>query len=46
MPRAIVAIGGGVIRTWGTAPIDREIIRLSRKKHPHLLSIPLVQFSG
>src|ERR1700686_3111696 len=40
MPEAIVAIGGGEIRTRGTAPIDREIIRLSGKKHPKLLFIP------
>jgi dipeptidase E len=40
MPKAIVAIGGGEIRTRGTAPIDREIIRLSGKKHPKLLFIP------
>ena len=40
MPRTIVAIGGGNIRTRGTAPIDREIIRLSRKKHPRFLFIP------
>jgi dipeptidase E len=40
MTRAIVAIGGGVIRTRGTAPIDREIIRLSGKKRPNLLFIP------
>jgi dipeptidase E len=40
MRKAIVAIGGGNIRTRGTAPIDREIIRLSRKKHPRLLFIP------
>jgi len=40
MPRAIVAIGGGDIRTKGTATIDREIIRLSGKKHPKLLFIP------
>jgi hypothetical protein len=26
MPKAIVAIGGGEIRTRGTAPIDREIL--------------------
>jgi dipeptidase E len=38
--KAIVAIGGGNIRTRGTAPIDREIIRLSKKKHPNLLFIP------
>src|SRR5580693_1219980 len=40
MLRAIIAIGGGEIRTWGSAPIDREIIRLTRKKHPKLLFIP------
>jgi dipeptidase E len=40
MPGAIVAIGGGEIRTRGTAAIDREIIRLSNKKHPKLLFIP------
>jgi len=40
MPKAIVAIGGGEIRTGGTAPIDREIIRLTNKKHPKLLFIP------
>lgn len=40
MPKTIVAIGGGQIRTRGTAPIDREIIRLSHKKNPRLLFIP------
>ena len=40
MPKTIVAIGGGEIRTRGTASIDREIIRLSQKKHPRLLFIP------
>jgi dipeptidase E len=40
MHRAIVAIGGGNIRTRGTAAIDREIIRLSHKKNPNLLFIP------
>ncbi len=40
MPKAIVAIGGGEIRTRGTAPIDREIIRLSGKKNPKLLFVP------
>jgi dipeptidase E len=40
MQRAIVAIGGGEIRKRGTAPIDREIIHLTRKKHPKLLFIP------
>ena len=38
--KAIVAIGGGEIRTRGTASIDREIIRLSGKKKPKLLFIP------
>ncbi len=40
MPKTIVAIGGGEIRTKGTAAIDREIIRLSNKKNPKLLFIP------
>lgn len=40
MQKAIVAIGGGEIRTRGTAPIDRELIRLSNKKNPKLLFIP------
>jgi dipeptidase E len=40
MPTAIVAIGGGNIRTRGTISIDREIIRLSGRKHPKLLFIP------
>jgi dipeptidase E len=40
MWKAIVAIGGGNIRTKGTAPIDRETIRLSKKKNPKLLFIP------
>ena len=40
MPKTIVAIGGGEIRTRGTAAIDREIIRLSNKKNPRLLFIP------
>jgi dipeptidase E len=40
MRKAIVAIGGGEIRTRGTAAIDREIIRLSNKKHPKILFIP------
>ena len=38
--KVIVAIGGGEIRNRGTAPIDREIIRLSNKKNPKLLFIP------
>lgn len=40
MARAMVAIGGGNIRTRGTATIDREIIRLSKKKNPKLLFLP------
>ena len=40
MPKTIVAIGGGEIRTRATLPIDREIIRLSNKKNPRLLFIP------
>jgi dipeptidase E len=40
MTKAIVAIGGGNIKTRGTAAIDREIIWLSRKKNPKLLFIP------
>lgn len=40
MRRVIVAIGGGKIETRSTAAIDREIIRLSGKKHPNLLFIP------
>ena len=40
MRKAIVAIGGGEIRTRGTAAIDLEIIRLSGKKNPKLLFIP------
>lgn len=40
MPKVIVAIGGGEIRTRGTFPIDREIVRLAKKKIPRLLFIP------
>jgi dipeptidase E len=40
MRRALVAIGGGEIRTRGTADIDREIIRLSNRKYPTVLFIP------
>jgi dipeptidase E len=40
MPKTIVAIGGGQIRTRATLAIDREIIRLSKKKNPRLLFIP------
>jgi len=40
MQKVIVAIGGGEIRTRGTARIDREIVRLAKKKNPNLLFIP------
>jgi len=40
MPKVMVVIGGGGIRTRGTAPIDREIVRLAKKKNPSLLFIP------
>ena len=40
MRRALVAIGGGLIRTRGTTDIDREIIRLSNRKYPTILFIP------
>jgi dipeptidase E len=38
--RKIVAIGGGDIRKATTRTIDKEIIRLSGKKHPKFLFIP------
>ncbi|MEK7563371.1 MAG: Type 1 glutamine amidotransferase-like domain-containing protein [Patescibacteria group bacterium] len=38
--RAIIAIGGGNIRKASTLAIDKEIIRLSGKKHPKLMFIP------
>ncbi len=37
--KKIIAIGGGKIRTAGTLAIDKEIIRLSQKKHPKFLFI-------
>jgi dipeptidase E len=40
MRKAIIAIGGGKIRTRGTLAIDREIIRLTGKENPKLLFIP------
>jgi dipeptidase E len=46
MAKAIVAIGGGVIRTRGTAAIDREIIRLSNRKNPKLLFIPTASWDS
>ncbi len=36
----IVAIGGEDIRKKGTTSIDKEIVRLSGKRHPRLLFIP------
>jgi dipeptidase E len=38
--KTIVIVGGGNIRTKGTAPIDREIIRLANRKNPKFLFIP------
>ena len=52
MSRKIVAIGGGSVggakpdgtaALWETEPIDREIVRLSGKAHPHLLVIAHAQ---
>ena len=40
MPKAIVAIGGGEIRTRSTLDIDLEIIRLSNKRRPKIVFIP------
>lgn len=36
----IVAIGGGEIRTLETLVFDKEIVRLTNKKHPSALFIP------
>src|SRR6185437_8671482 len=36
----IVAIGGGDTTKLETLPIEREIIKLSGKKHPHVVYIP------
>lgn len=36
----IVAIGGGELKDLETLPIDREIVRLARKKKPRVLFIP------
>jgi dipeptidase E len=41
-----VAIGGGDIRTRGTAEIDREIIRLSGRKNPSVLFIPTASYDS
>ena len=38
--KAIVAIGGGKFTNGKRLAIDREIVRLSGKKHPRLLFIP------
>jgi len=38
--KAIVAIGGGKFTTGKRVAIDREMIRLSGKKHPRVLFIP------
>ena len=46
MLKKVVAIGGGDIRTRGTAPIDREIIRLSDRKHPKLLFVPTASYDA
>lgn len=40
MRKVIVAIGGGLIRTGGTTPIDRAVIHLTGRKQPRLLFIP------
>jgi dipeptidase E len=40
MRKAVVPIGGGEIRTKGTAEIDREIIRLANCAHPNVLFVP------
>lgn len=40
MQSALVAIGGGEIRTRGTVNIDRAIIQLSNRKPPTILFIP------
>lgn len=38
--KTIVAIGGGELKDLETFPIDRAIVKLSRKKHPKALFIP------
>lgn len=40
MTKAIVAIGGGDLTPTGTTEIDREILRLSGRKHPTVLFVP------
>jgi len=36
----IIAIGGGSLKKKQTLPIDRHIVELTGKKHPHALFIP------
>ena len=38
--KAVVAIGGGQLKNFGTLKIDEEIVRLSRKTSPKALFIP------
>lgn len=38
--KTIVAIGGGELKDLETLPIDRSIVKLSRKKSPRVLFIP------
>ncbi len=38
--KTIVAIGGGELKDLETLPIDRAIVKLTRKKHPKALFIP------
>lgn len=38
--KTLVAIGGGELRKLETLPIDQEIVRLTKKKHPKVLFIP------
>lgn len=38
--KTIVAIGGGELKDLETFPIDRAIVKLTRKKHPKVLFIP------
>lgn len=40
MPGPIIPIGGGEIRDLETLPIDREAVRLTKKKKPNALFIP------
>jgi dipeptidase E len=46
MSKMIVTIGGGDIRTRGTAAIDREIIRLSGGRNPSFLFIPTASYDS